>query len=66
MDIDIFIRVNFLKIYLKLHEGEKALEILRGLKNSGFEKSHNLQAEIGLAHDVSRAMELSKYQFKEV
>ncbi|KAH8868113.1 Cell division cycle protein 23 like [Schistosoma japonicum] len=54
------------KVFLKLHEGERALEILLKLSESGFSKSHNLQAEIGLAYNELRAMELAKKQFKQL
>uniref|UniRef100_A0A094ZUX2 Cell division cycle protein 23-like protein n=1 Tax=Schistosoma haematobium TaxID=6185 RepID=A0A094ZUX2_SCHHA len=53
------------KVFLKLHEGERALEILLKLSESGFSRSHNLQAEIGLAYNELRAMELAKKQFKQ-
>lgn len=53
-------------MFLKLHEGERALEILLKLSESGFSRSHNLQAEIGLAYNELRAMELAKKQFKQV
>nr|CAH8872948.1 unnamed protein product [Trichobilharzia regenti] len=54
------------KVYLKLHEGERALEILLKLSGSGFSKSFNLQAAIGLAYDELRAIELAKKQFKQL
>ncbi|CAH8672364.1 unnamed protein product [Schistosoma bovis] len=54
------------KVFLKLHEGERALEILLKLSESGFSRSHNLQAEIGLAYNELRAMELAKKQFKQL
>ncbi|CAH8645846.1 unnamed protein product [Heterobilharzia americana] len=54
------------KVFLRLHEGERALEILLKLSESGFSRSYNLQAEIGLAYDELRAMELARKQFKQL
>ncbi|CAL8073129.1 unnamed protein product [Calicophoron daubneyi] len=54
------------KVYLKLHESERALVILQCLSNSGFSESPNLQAEIGLAYDGQREMDLASKQFKRL
>lgn len=54
------------KTFLKLNESERALNILHRLSNSGFSKSDNLQAEIALAYDGLRDMELAANQFHQL
>ncbi|CAH8511329.1 unnamed protein product [Dicrocoelium dendriticum] len=54
------------KVLLKLNESERALSILHRLSNSGFSKSDNLQAEIALAYDGLRDIELAAKQFHQL
>ncbi|KAA0189542.1 Cell division cycle protein 23 [Fasciolopsis buskii] len=54
------------KVFLKIHESERALNILQRLSNSGFSASGNLQAEIGLAYDGLRDMAMAATQFKQL
>ncbi|TGZ71219.1 hypothetical protein CRM22_002761 [Opisthorchis felineus] len=54
------------KIFLKFNETERALDILQRLSNSGFSTSGNLQAEIGLAYDGLRDMDMASRQFEQL
>lgn len=53
-------------MYLKLHEYERALDILQKLSASGFSESGNVQANIGLALDGMRDMQAAVDQFQQV
>ncbi|KAF8569182.1 hypothetical protein P879_00713 [Paragonimus westermani] len=54
------------KVFLKLNESERALNLLQRLSNSGFDASGNLQADIGLAFDGLRDMEMAGRQFYQL
>ncbi|OON15862.1 hypothetical protein X801_08331 [Opisthorchis viverrini] len=60
------LRLHMSVIFLKFNETERALDILQRLSNSGFSTSGNLQAEIGLAYDGLRDMDMASRQFEQL